>query len=328
MTHIIEQIADVENRIDGLITFFETCGRCCTGVDGDYEDEEFPDGEPDEEDYDDWNRYNERREEYGEAESYYLDFLEELHKLKDSKEYLDYKNLTSLPEHQTFNDVKDFFGIDKTISVTTDTNNIKGDNPATINYSCNMKKSIDKIQVIDETVLFPNLEKEKSFPEPIYCEGAGKLENGRLIVSIKLTSDLKSHIKNSLISFTVFKRKEVSMYGATHSTVINQQAWPDNRPKSKDFVTVSEGSFDKAITFTLSLSQLKDLAYDVPGKGQFIKLEFVDNGMQVGVFRYLSKKVLPEIVAFKKATTFSNTLVMSDPKAEAQSTIDDFINGL
>ncbi len=170
----------------------------------------------------------------------------------------------------------------------------------------------------------------ENHPTPIYLEGSGKTENGRVIVSIKLTDTLKQHIKNGQISISVIKRKAPSKFGSTHFCVVNQQEWPQQHAFNRNFLALAQGD-SKALSFTLDVSQLKTLSYQVPNKGTYIKIEIVDNGLQCGIFRYF-KEVPREVTIFKnidKMVSAKTAKPIEEAKSNpANKEIDDFFKDM
>jgi hypothetical protein len=205
------------------------------------------------------------------------------------------------------------------------------------NYINNMSKQTQKSAASPklENALFDNLP-NNTFPEPIWLEGSGKVENKRLIVSIKLTNELKKHVKNDLISFSILEKKEPDLYGKTHSVLLNQSQWPQNQPVNRNFLTTAivEG---RVTSFTLTIEQLKSLAYPftpvatkIPG--QYMKVEIVNNGMQSAVFRFYKERCR-EIDVFLKMDKLVNVAQSvpesaQTPKAKAEVAIDAFFNDL
>ncbi|MBS1506018.1 MAG: hypothetical protein JSS79_05170 [Bacteroidetes bacterium] len=194
---------------------------------------------------------------------------------------------------------------------------------------------------------------KKNFPEPIWCEGSnGKPDNGRFIVTIKLKPTLIEHVKDGRISFTVLKRKKVGEFGATHAICVNQNEWPEVKQVNSIFLTIAKVENEHATSFTLTTAQLNSLAYTPKGgTGKSIKLEFVDNGLQVGVFRYLQDtpkeatgfKAAQKILSVqnaggsyessfedKLANTLKNvaTLTAQNSANVANQAVDDFLSGL
>lgn len=167
--------------------------------------------------------------------------------------------------------------------------------------------------------------KSSNYPDPIWVDGSGKLENKRLIVSIKLSNKLAQYVKDDQISFTILKRKELDLYGRTHSILINQSKWPVNKPFNRNWLTIADGN-DNALHFTLTMEQMQTLAYvyappatKIPA--QYIKLEIVSNGMQYGVFRFC-KEACPEVESFRNADKLIST---TPPQGKVGTAAEDHI---
>jgi len=172
----------------------------------------------------------------------------------------------------------------------------------------------------------------KTFPEPIWLEsGDGQIVNGRLIFKFKVSSNLKQYVKNDQLSFILLKRKKPSIYGKTYSVLLNQDEWPDNNAINRNFLTLGVAKNSSAIAFTLTLGQLDSLRYTVDGKpGEYAKMEVVDNGMQIGIFRFFNDPC-KESVGFKgaqKLTPVTPTITRDNAEQVAKNATDDFLNDL
>jgi hypothetical protein len=197
-------------------------------------------------------------------------------------------------------------------------------------------KFIHNMKNTPENALFDELPKTSDFATPIWADGGGRIVENRLVLKLKLTADLKQHIKNDKLSLVVIKRKEKGMFGDTHSILINQDEAPASYDfEGRNFLTIAEQR-GKAYVFTLTVPQLKSLAYNfTPAQtkipGQYITIELVDNGMQAGIFRY-TKVQCKEAVGFKAAQKMMTPQLASqkltNPVKEAKDHVDSFFDDL
>ena len=171
-------------------------------------------------------------------------------------------------------------------------------------------------------------EKSGDFPDPIYV-GKGRREDGRLIVQIKLNTEdikLQDHIKDGKVGLKLVAKKQPDEYGNTHFLVVNQEEWAAIDEVSNQNLTRAYRD-ENSLTFSLSTSQLKKLMYAWKSFGVFAKVEILDNGSQVRVFKY-TKALKDEAKTFLKSGESQKTVTPTNAVTAEEVSEDDLFHDI